>query len=154
MDFVNNSIFFQIKCFWSINFGRFSNFFLLYFTRNYASTVPAYDSLSDIIKKFTNQAKNRAALSDTDLQTLLTTLKTRPADSVEALELLRCCTQARTGPNQTDIVHDIWKELKRHNRFQIEHYSYLLQFAKDKRNTQLAQEIFDEMIKDGIRPDG
>lgn len=111
------------------------------------------DSLNALIQVLNNQAKYKLCLLDNHLQPLLSRLKTDQVNSAEALEILRCCSQAVTDSNQRDIVNNIWIELKKRTKFQIEHYNYFLDFLKYKRDTKRAQEIFDEMIADGIKPD-
>lgn len=111
-------------------------------------------NLDNILKEFNNRAEAKTRLSKDDLQMLLTKVKEQKVDSTQALEILRCCTYARTRRNENDIVNDIWNELKKNNdKFRIQHYNCILQFARDKQDVIRAQELFDEMIKSEIKPD-
>lgn len=74
-------------------------------------------------------------------------------DSAQALEILRCCSYARTDDNKSTLVNNIWEELKKqNNQFQIQHYNCMLQLASDKADAKRVQEIFDEMGKADIKP--
>lgn len=127
--------------------------------RNYAIPTPDLNvtkakNLQTIIKEFRGRIENKSRLTNGDFQSLLTKLKTEKVDSVQALEILRCCSYARLEQNQTNLVNSIWNELKKqNNQFQIQHYNCLLQFARDKANTKLAQQVFDEMAEADIKPD-
>lgn len=128
------------------------------FTRNYATTalnneITKTNSLDATIKEFKNRAKYKLDVSNRDLNSLLSKLKTHKADSTQTLEILKCCSYASIDPNQSEIVDSICTELKKHTVFHVDHFNYILQFAKDKRDSQRAQEIFDEMINDGVKPD-
>lgn len=97
--------------------------------------------------------ENKSRLRSRELQTLLAKLRPQQVNSTEALEILQCCTFARTDHNQRQIVDEIWKELKKqNNEYQVQHYNCLLQFARDKQDAEYVQTIFDEMIEDGITP--
>lgn len=126
---------------------------------NYATTVVNQEitnssSLDSDINVLENRAKCRRQLSNRDLHSLLLKLSKERANSTQTLEILRYCTHAITEQNQCDIVNDIWNELKKcNNEFQIEHYNHMLRFAADKIDVKRAEEIFDEMIKNGIVPD-
>lgn len=106
-----------------------------------------------LIKDLRNRVETKSRVSTNDLQTLLNKLRIQNVDSWQALEILRCCSYARLEKNQFNAVNNIWKELKKHDEdFSIQHYNYMLQFAKDRANVTYVQEIFDEMIKAKIKP--
>lgn len=132
---------------------------LFYFNRNYAIptpnlNVPKARNLENTIKELKGRIENKSRLTNGDLQSLLTKLKAEKVDSTQALEILKCCSFARIDQNQINLVNTIWDELKKqNNQFQIQHYNCLLQFARDKANTKMAQKIFDEMAEVNIKPD-
>lgn len=84
-------------------------------------------------------------------------MKVKSIDIVEnaqALEILRLFSFLRTDENQSDIVNSIWRELKKDNvNIQVQHYNYRLHLAKNNQNVDQTQVIFDELLKDGIKPD-
>lgn len=133
-------------------------YFLLHFDSNYATTERNFDvnhkSLESIIKQLKFRIENKDRLTKDDLKKLLTKLTTQKANAEQALEILSCCTFARLGENQTPVVENIWKELKTQNDdLKIQHYNCVLSFARDKANIELAEDIFNEMQKNGIKPD-
>lgn len=139
-----------------LNECKMLNFWLL-FIRTYVTAtheITKTSSLDFIVTELKNRAKYKLNLSLNDLQLLLSKLKAERVNSEEALEILKCCACASTKENLSAIVNDIWIELKNENtEFQVQHYNYMLRFAKDKQDTQRAQEIFNEMQQNGIKPD-
>lgn len=131
--------------------------FWLSFCRHYASAVcnteiTSNNNLDAIIKELQNRAKYKLQLLDSELKLILSTIKSQPIDSSHTLEILRCCSHAQTMQTQSHLVHNIWNELKQQNEFQVEHYNYYLRFATDKRDSKCAQNVFDEMVEAGIKP--
>lgn len=126
--------------------------------RNYATAVVKSNfantkSLEVIIKELQNRIESKSRLTNKDLQSLLAKLRARKVDNTQALEILRCCTYARVDQNQSDVINNIWNELKKNdNQFQIQHYNCMLQFARDKANVKRVQEIFDEMVNANVKP--
>lgn len=97
--------------------------------------------------------ENKSRLSNDDFQNLLTKLKTEKVNSAQALEILRLCSFAHSDQNLKNVVYNIWNELKKENdEFQVQHYNYILNFARDRQDVERAQAIFDELIKDGVKP--
>lgn len=113
--------------------------------------ITSASSLNSDINVLENRAKCKLRLSNRDLHSLLFKLNKERANSIQALEILRCCSHAITEQNQCAIVNDIWNELKKcNNEFQIQHYNHMLRFAVDKTDAKRAQAIFDEMLRNGI----
>ena len=101
-----------------------------------------------------HRIENKNRLTKADLQLLLTKLSTQKANAEQALDILSCCSYTRHDDNQSAIVKNIWKELKNQNEnFQIQHYNRILGYARDKADVKLAEEIFEEIGKNGIKPD-
>ncbi|XP_055312803.1 leucine-rich PPR motif-containing protein, mitochondrial-like [Sitodiplosis mosellana] len=126
---------------------------------NYATAAPAVRQLNrsanlkTVVEELKNRVENKSRLSNRDLQSLLTNLKSQTVDSAQALEILRMCSFVHPDEVRNDIVKGIWKELKKQNPdFQVQHYNYLLQIARNKQDVKYAQQIFDDLIKDDIKP--
>lgn len=97
--------------------------------------------------------ENKSRLSNGDFQSLLTKLKTQNVNSAQALEILRLCSFTHADQNLKNVVYNIWEELKKENgEFQAQHYNYILSFARDTQDLERAQAIFDELIRDGVKP--
>lgn len=142
---------------WISNYFLLSIFWLC-FARHYTASLPktsitTTSSLESIIKELQIRAKSKSRLSNEELKSVLHNVRTQRIDSTQSLEILKCCTDALTDGNQSDIVNEIWNELKKHNVFNDEHYHCYLRFARDKRDANRAQDIFAEMVKAGIKPD-
>lgn len=106
-----------------------------------------------MIKELQNRIETKSRLTNRDLQSLLAKLRAQKVDSTQALEILRCCSYARIDQNQSDVINNIWNELKKHdNQFQIQHYNCMLQYARDTANLKYVQQIFDEMVNANIKP--
>lgn len=109
--------------------------------------------MQSIIENFKNRVENKFRFKESDLITLLAKLTTQKASAKQALDILNCCSYARLNENQTTVVENIWNELKNQNfNFQIQHYNCILSFARDKGNINLAEEIFNDIQKNGIKP--
>lgn len=112
------------------------------------------DSMEYTIIKMKNRMAQKSNITLSDLQSLFLKIETQKLDSVQALDILTFCSYARTEQDQTGISKSIWETMKKQNTpFQVQHYNRFMQLASHKKNPTLAQEIFDELIKDGIKPD-
>lgn len=81
-------------------------------------------------------------------------MKAQEVDRNGIFGVLKRCLSSRPDQKRMEIMKDIWKELKRNtNKLPIDYYKYILQFARNQRDVKLAQEIFDEMIDTGLKPD-
>lgn len=126
---------------------------------NYATTernlnVNKTRSLQVIIEDLKKRVESKTRLTRSDLQSLLSKLTTQKPNAEQALEILNCCSFARLDENQNSVVKNIWNELKNQNEnFRIQHYNRILFFARDRADVKLAEEIFNEIEKNGITPD-
>lgn len=106
-----------------------------------------------MLRDYKVRLENRNLLTQHDWEKLAATIKKQTVSSQQALEFFRLCSFGRVHPKSADIVFDIWKHFKDQENFlEISHYNYLLQFARDKSNCQQTQQIFDELIKNGLKP--
>lgn len=82
-------------------------------------------------------------------------LKTQKADADQAFEILSCVQYARfDSKNPKVLIEQIWNELKcQIDNFQIQHYNCILHLTRNQDNLKLAEEIFNEIEKNGIKPD-
>lgn len=111
-------------------------------------------SLQSIIKDLKIRVEKKTRLTKSDLQALLTKLTAQETNAEEAMEILNCCTYARIDENQNALVGKIWQALKtQHDDFQIQHYNCVLKFARDKADIELAEQIFADITKSGVKPD-
>lgn len=101
-----------------------------------------------------NRVESKTRVTKSDLQSLLAKLTTQKANAEQALEILSCCSYARLDENQNAVVKNIWNELKNQNEhLQIQHYNHILFFARDRADINLAEEILEDIEKNGIKPD-
>lgn len=102
-----------------------------------------------------SRVENKTRLTNANLQSLLAKLTTHKANADQALEILRCCSYARFDKeNAEKIIEKIWNILKSQNdNFEIQHYNCILNVARNQADIKLAEETFDEIEKNGIKPD-
>lgn len=106
------------------------------------------------MKELKDHVQNESYVSSKELQAILAKIGPQEIDSVQALDILQCCTLAQASKSKQQIVIDIWRNLKKQNnvKYQIQHYNCLLQLGRDEQDIKLVQTIFNEMIREGIEP--
>lgn len=107
-----------------------------------------------MIEDLKKRVESKTRLTKNDLKILLTKLETQKPNAEQALEILSCCSFARLDENQRAVVRDIWNELKKQSEnFQIQHFNRMLFFARDKAASKLAEDVVNEIEKNGIKFD-
>lgn len=101
-----------------------------------------------------NRLEDKSQISLGTLNSILQKSKSHSVDSEQALEILRCVSQAQIDRSLYKTVKNIWTEFKKNSKdFRTQHYNCLLQLSRDKYDAEYAQAIFDEMSAAGMKPD-
>lgn len=98
------------------------------------------------------QTENKSKTSSfTLIQSIANKIKYQKLDSLLSLEILQCCTTTHFNYDHTKII-EMWKDIRTLGPTQIQHFITMMQFCQKERNWIGVQQIFDELICSGIRP--
>lgn len=76
----------------------------------------------------------------------------QPVDSAQSLSIIQCCLKAYIGDDQIEIIGRIWNEMKMQNIFNVQHYTEMMRFYRNKQMSNEVERIFDEMIDANVKP--
>lgn len=98
------------------------------------------------------QVENQSKISDNLIKNVSKDLEGSRLDNRQSLNILQYCVNGKFQNNPSQIVNEIWHQLKRQNTIRIQHYIAMMQFSQEWRNYVELQTIFAEMIEAKFTP--
>lgn len=115
-------------------------------------TILGDDALSGSINQLRIQVENESKISNNLIKNVSKDLEVSKVNITQSLNILQYCVNGKFRNDPSPIVNEIWQQIKRQTSPTIQHYTAMMQFCQEWRNSKELQAIFDEMIEANIKP--